>query len=391
VKKPKVLMLTGSYYPEISGGGLQARALIQALRDEVDFHVLTSSAIATEHTEIDGVPVSRIYVDLGSIDSRARKSIELLQWVLRFVRAADVVHFQGFSRKNIVVAAVAKALGRPIVMTLQTGGHDDAGVVRARTTFGFWSFRAASVIVAVSEALRDAAERAGIPRQRLRTVPNGVDVSRFHPVVTTEERDAVRDRLELPTNKVIILFVGFFSREKGPHTLFDAWKRLPETIRHRTVLLYIGQTALPHGEVDPALAPAIREESSALGATPLFVERTHEIESYYRAADVFVLPSTREGCSNALLEAMATGLPVISSRLPGSTDFVRDGVNGRLVPPGDVDALSGALEDMVRNAPAAAALGRAARDTVCQQFALGQVGRAYGEMYHVLAGEGAAS
>jgi glycosyltransferase involved in cell wall biosynthesis len=378
-------MLTGAYYPEISGGGLQARELIRNLRGDVDFRVLTTSLVATEHTQVDGIPVSRILVDLGSVGSRARGSVRLLYLLLRFVREADIVHLQAFSRKNIVVAAVATLLRKPILLTLQTGVHDDAGVVRSETFLGYWSFKAADAIVAVSEALREAAERAGISAHRLRTVPNGVDTSRFRPA-TNEERTAIRRRLSLPECKTIILFVGFFSREKGPHRLFEAWKQLPQSIRRRTVLLFIGRTTLPHPEVDPTLVEAITRESQGFDTAPVFVERTQEIESYYRAADLFVLPSTREGCPNALLEAMATGLPAISTRLTGVTDsMITDRANGRLVEPEDVEALRNALEDVLSNAADAASLGIAARGTACHRFHLDVIGREYFTIYQALA------
>jgi glycosyltransferase involved in cell wall biosynthesis len=301
------------------------------------------------------------------------------------VREADIVHLQAFSRKNIVVAAVAKLLRKPILMTLQTGVHDDAGVVRSQTFLGYWSFKSADAIVAVSEALREAAERAGIPAHRLQTVPNGVDTSRFRPA-TNEERTAIRRRLSLPECKTIILFVGFFSREKGPHRLFDAWKQLPESIRRRTALLFIGRTTLPHGEVDPTLVEAIKRESRDFEVAPVFVECTQEIESYYRAADLFVLPSTREGCPNALLEAMATGLPAISTRLTGITDLmITDRANGRLVDSGDVEALRNAMEDVLSDAAEAASLGLAARETACHRFHLDVVGREYLKIYQRLA------
>lgn len=377
-------MLTGAYFPEISGGGLQARELIRNLGGEVDFRVLTTSAVATEQTKIDGVAVSRIKVDLASVVSRARGLIRLLFLVTRFVRASDIVHLQAFSRKNILVTAVAKLFRKPIVMTLQTGVHDDAGVVRSQTSLGYWSFQAADAIVAVSEALREAAQRAGIPPRRLRTIPNGVNTSRFRPA-TSEERADIRRRLSLPEHKTIILFVGFFSREKGPHRLFEAWKGLSDSVRRGTVILFVGRTTLPHTEVDPALVEEIRYQSRDMDDAPLFVERSQQIESYYRASDLFVLPSTREGCPNALLEAMATGLPSISTRLAGTTDVViNDSVNGRLVEPDDVLSLRHALADILSNPVEAASFGRAARETIGRDYELGGVAREYASIYQRL-------
>ncbi len=376
-----MLVVTGAYYPEISGGGLQARELIRVLRDRADFTVLTTSSAASEAAWIDGVLVHRVAIDLERVGSRVWGLWRFVRLLLRLGRKADLVHVQGFSGKNILVAVAAKLLGKLIVLTLQTGVHDDAGAVKLRTRLGFWSFMKADTVVAVSAALRDAAARAGVAPDRLRWVPNGVDTTRFHPATATERR-ALRRRLSLPEDKTIILFVGFFSRDKGPHRLFAAWKGLAGPVRDRTMTLFIGQTRLPHPEVDPTLVEEIRHEGRDVSPPPLFVERTLEIECYYRAADLFVLPSVREGCPNALLEAMPTGLPVISTRLPGSTDSVITArANGRLVPPDDVEALRTVLSDMLSNPVAAAAYGVAARETACRLFSLAQVSEAYFEIY----------
>jgi glycosyltransferase involved in cell wall biosynthesis len=385
MKRPAVLVVTGAYYPEVSGGGRQARELIRALRDRVDFSVLTTSSSVSETVQIDGVWVYRVAIDFERPGSRMRASVRLTWLLLRLARKADIVHLHGFSRKNILVTLVTTALGKRVVLTLHTGVHDDPGVVKLTTRLGFWSFTKADMIVAVSEALRDAAARAGIGRDRLRWVPNGVDTTKFLPATVTE-RLALRRRLSLPEDKVIILFVGFFSRDKGPHRLFEAWKGLAGPIRDRAVVLFIGQTQLPHPEIDPTLVWEIRSEARGL-SPPLFVERTLEIENYYRAADVFVLTSVREGCPNALLEAMAAGLPVISARLPGSTDsVVTDGVDGRLVPPGDVDALRIVMNDVLCDLTAAPAYGLAARETACRLFSLPRVSESYLEVYQTLSG-----
>src|SRR5262249_23074031 len=149
------------------------------------------------------------------------------------------------------------------------------------------------------------------------------------------ERTKLRRELSMPGGGPVILFVGFFSKEKGPHRLFDAWANLVRTVAPDAVLVFIGSTAGPYYEIDPSLAEDIRTRAASAGLTNRiqFVESTNEIERFYRAADVFVLPSSREGLPNALLEAMASGLACIVTMLPGVTDTViEDGRNGLLVP-----------------------------------------------------------
>lgn len=101
--------------------------------------------------------------------------------------------------------------------------------------------------------------------------------------------------------------------------------------------------------------------------------------------DLIRAPSTRKGCPVALLEAMASGLPVISTHLPGGTDMiVDDGVNGRLVPAGDVDRLREALVQMLTDTDGTRRMGDRARDTVQRTFSMDQTAQAYLELYRAV-------
>jgi glycosyltransferase involved in cell wall biosynthesis len=102
-----------------------------------------------------------------------------------------------------------------------------------------------------------------------------------------------------------------------------------------------------------------------------FVESSHAIEKYYRAVDVFVLPSIREGLPIALLEAMSSALPCVAARLPGSTDvLIDDRLNGLLVMPDDLDGFAKAIESLVRDRAMAARLGAAARAKVVDRYSI---------------------
>jgi teichuronic acid biosynthesis glycosyltransferase TuaC len=384
VSNPAILIVLGAYFPEISGGGLQARELIRVLRDRLRFTVLTTSSVADAADRVDGIDVVRVLVDIGSRWSIMRALGRGLRRLVSLRRSFDVMHLEGFTRKNIPLTLAAAILRKPIVLTLHTGAHDDVRRIKARSRLGFWSITRARRVIAVSPALRDAATEAGVPPEQVQYLPNGVDVTRFSPADPRVRAD-LRRRLGIPAETRAILFVGFFSHEKGPQRLFAAWRGLPPELRQASTLVFVGQTTLPHGEVDARLADDIRREAAAAGATPIFVERTHEIEQYYRAADLFVLASTREGCPVALLEAMASGLPVISTHLPGATDMiVVDGMNGRLVPAGDIDRLREALARMLTDADGARTMGGRARETVEKTFSVDQTAHAYLEIYRAV-------
>jgi glycosyltransferase involved in cell wall biosynthesis len=257
------------------------------------------------------------------------------------------------------------------VLSLHTAGHDEARTIRRHGRAAWWAFTRADSYLSVSPGLVDAYLAAGLPADRIQLAPNGIDINRFQPA-SDEERRALRARLGLPLDGHIVLFVGFFSQDKQPRVLFDAWLRLRQTSGTVPTLLFVGATQSVYFEVDDRLVEEMRREAvrHRVVDAVIFAGQTHDVQDYFRAADVFALPSRREGLPVALLEAMACAVPCVASRLPGSTDtIIQHGVNGLLVASGDVAALAAALERVLTDEKLAAALGAAARQTVISRFA----------------------
>jgi glycosyltransferase involved in cell wall biosynthesis len=378
--------VTGAYYPEISAAAVQCRAVAEALRGRASFSVLTTAvdpSLAPVAT-VDGVLVHRVTVDVRSRVSKAVASIRLVQRLLQARRMYDVVHVHGISQKNVPVALLVRLLGKPLVLTLHTSGQDEPAQVRRRGPLAFWAFRSSDLVLCVSPNL-EAPCRTDLPEARVRLVPNGVDTTRFRPA-DTDERLALRRDLGWPAAQPIVLFVGFFSRDKRPDLLFRAWRRL-EGCGVGSKLVFVGAKSTAYYEIDPSIVAGIRDEANRIGRSGdvAFVEPTHEVERYFRAADVFVLPSVREAQPLALLEAMACGVPSIATHLPGATDVViEDGRNGRLVPADDEAALAAALQEMLTDRSAARSLGASARETVVSDYDIRRTAERWLSAYHMV-------
>jgi glycosyltransferase involved in cell wall biosynthesis len=381
-------MVTGAYYPEISSGGLQCQLVAATIRDRASVEVLTTSTDSTlpPRETIEGVRVRRVHVDVSRRRSRLRATAVMLMRLARSMPRVDLVHIHGFSTKNVLVTAAAKLFGRPVVLSLHTAGHDEPAAVRAQGRLAWWAYSSADLYLSVSPALVDAFLAAGLAARRIRLVTNGIETRRFAPASAAERCD-LRRRLGLPARLPIILFVGFFSREKQPHILVDAWLELQRDPALASTLLFVGATRSAYFEVDGTLETEMRAAARACGVEDrlVFVEPTHHIDDYYRAADIFALPSSREGLPVALLEAMSCGLPCVASRLPGATDAViADGDNGLLVPPGDAAALADALAALMRDPAGAQRLGVRARTTIEERYASGQVADAWLDAYRTV-------
>jgi glycosyltransferase involved in cell wall biosynthesis len=381
---PRVLMVTGAYHPEISSGGEQCRHIAQQLRGRVDVQVLTTSVdpSLSRYDTIDGIKVTRIRVDVRSEISKLRAFRRMAIDLFNLVRRTDIVHLHGYSTKNVLVTVIAKMFRKPIVMSLHTAGHDEPAAIERQGSLALWAFLSADLYLSVSPGLVDTYLSAGMPVERILLVPNGIDIDRFVPA-SADERRALRAALGLPLDLPVIAFVGFFSSDKQPRVLFDAWRRLPVA----SALMFVGATRSSYFEVDDTIAPAMAAEASRQGVADRlkFVGVTHDVPSHLRAADLFVLPSKREGLPVALLEAMACGLPCVASRLPGSTEaIIEDGSNGLLVAPGDVAALTDAIGRLLADEALRERLGAAARATIAHRYASGGVADRWLEAYDLI-------
>jgi glycosyltransferase involved in cell wall biosynthesis len=383
-------MVTGAYYPELSGAGLQCRAVVRRLGNVVDFTVLTTTAdrsLPVADVQ-DGVTVQRVFVDPASWWSRATGVGRFTLAFIRVWRRHSIVHLHGFSRKSILLVWLALATRKQIAIKLTSAGHDDPVTMRGRGRFAYWCYTRASVFFAVSPRLRDLYDAAALPPSRLRLIPNGVDLERFRPLAT-HDREGSRRQLSISKGGSVVLFVGFFSQDKRPHLLFEAWANVARSTAPESTLVLVGATKSSYYEVDDRLAEDIRRRANVLGLADRirFIESTHEIERVYQSADVFVLPSVREGLPNVLLEAMASGLACIATRIENVTDSViEDGCNGLLVPANDVPALEKALRRFMDDPELAARLGHEARRTMVAQYGLDQVASQYLAAYREMLG-----
>lgn len=187
----------------------------------------------------------------------------------------------------------------------------------------------------------------------------GVDTERFRPDPTV--RSAVRSELGIPTDAVVLLFLGRLNQDKGIPELIDAFAALAAR-RQDCVLLLVGPDEGNMLFRLNSLDAVVRDRVRHIGYT-------RHPERYLAAADVFCLPSHREGFGMSIIEAAAAGLPVAASRIYGVTDAVIDGETGLLHPPGDRAAIESVLSRLAGSEALRETLGTQARRRVEREFA----------------------
>jgi len=214
----------------------------------------------------------------------------------------------------------------------------------------------ATHVLVNSEAIAERLERTRAARAgRVSVILNGVDLARFAPA----------DRAVSQPGAPVVVTLANLRPEKGLHQLVDA----AHLVRQR--LPAVRFEIWGEGVLRPALEEQVRRK--ALTETVRFQGTTREPQDVLRRCDVFVLPSLSEACSNVLMEALATGLPVVATRVGGNPGLVEDGRSGLLVPPGNPAALAEAIVQILQDQVVAARLAVGARARAVDQFAMSRM------------------
>jgi glycosyltransferase involved in cell wall biosynthesis len=278
--------------------------------------------------------------------------------LLPFLRALrrgfpfDVIDAEFGYPDGVAAARFGQVFRCPVFITMR---GDEAR--RAKRTLDRLQLAAAyrrARVLAVSESLRQLAARFGLDPARVRLLRNGVDATRFRP----SDRAAARDRLGLPAERPILLSVGWLSDNKGQHRVLEALPAILGDVPH---LLYVAVGEADR-DADRRRIERLVRQHRLEGHVALVGARPHaEVPTWLAAADLLCMATDREGCSNAVLEALACGVPVVTTRVGGNAELVRDGENGFLVPCWDAREFGVAVRRALAAAWDREAIARAAR------------------------------
>ncbi|MCZ6649676.1 MAG: glycosyltransferase [Acidobacteria bacterium] len=280
-------------------------------------------------------------------------------------------------------AVACRLAGTTYVGSRRNLAHWRQGPVLARER---WRDRVSAVIIANSAAAAAVAVTEGTDPGRLRVIPNGVPLPSWAEHAWTDHEDWMarrrdaRDALGLPDDARVVGAVMSLKPIKDPVTLVKGFAGRAG-LRPGDRLVFIGEGPL---------APELRSLAGSLGVAEQLVlaGRRAEPLELLAALDLFCLPSHSEGCSNAILEAMAAALPVVTTDAGGGNhEAVVAGETGRLVPAGDSTLLAAALDDLLANPDAARRLGQAGRRRARERFSLDTMVQQHVDLYaEVMAG-----
>lgn len=375
-----ILTVSEDCFPQIGGIATHVQGLSQALiRTGHSVHVLTRRRdvpnirnvrqAGVRRFEYQGIPTTAIPIMysprnlLRRAQLRTRFALEAARRTSR--DAVEVVTFHHYFDDPDIVRPLRRR--RPVVFTNHSSQFlaalADGRGAELLARIGF-----ADAVIAPSRELVEATIACGYPAAATFYVPNGVDPERFRPA--PDARASVCLSLELDPALPIVLCARSPFHKNGVIHFVDALRRLGERGARLTVL-FAGLEPTPRPDEHPyttRLREAVRALPASIVVRMLGAVRNEEMPALHAAADIGVLPSLMEATSIAGLESLACGTPIVGTTVGGIPEIVRDGVTGRLVPPGDDEALASALMELLADGDRRAAMGAAAREMVVREF-----------------------
>ncbi len=321
---------------------------------------LTGEGPLVEPLRDSGVPVHL----LGAC---CKADLRALWRLHRLLREADLAHSFLFHANLLTRLAAVRTPARAVISSARVTEPDRPH----RRTLDRLTHRLVNAEVCVSSGVRDWLIEGGLPAEKLVVIPNGVDVERF-----AGRGSAFKSELGIAPEAPLVTTIGRLTEQKGIDDFIQAAAKLHHAARG-THFLIVGEGALR-----PDLGA--QAEQLGLGSAITFLGFRSDVPDILRATDLFVLASRWEGMPNALLEAMAAGVPAIGTRVEGTEDVIQDGETGLLVAPRDPRALAEAMKSLLTDRDRAQTLGRAAREHVRTHFSLDAMVHRHEDLYERL-------
>ena len=370
----KILLINYEYPPLGGGAGQATAALAREFAAAGHEPLILTSRFRDQPAEevVDGVRIVRVPVIRRRQDRctppemltfLASASWTALRQIAAWKPDATIAFFGIPS--GPVALLLKLTTGTPYVVSLRGGdvpGFQPYDLALFHKLLGpiirlLW--RHAAATIANSAGLQALGQKFA-PELPIGVIPNGVNASTFHPAA--EERAT--------PGPVRLLFVGRVVFQKGLDVLFRALAALPTDRDWELEIIGDGDAR-----------PALTLEAAQLGIAPRITfsgwQDRAVIAERYRTVDLFVFPSRDEGMPNVVLEAMASGLPIVATAIAGSEELVRDGENGHLVPPESAPALTAALARLIAQPETRRAMGRASRERIEREYTWSRVAACY--------------
>jgi len=375
LRKPKICVVSLKYPPVYSGAGLQVSRLFQNLRkNNIDSFVITSDFNRSKRREsFDNMLIYKVKGNPGNWSTFSLVVFWVRLFRILYLKRAsyNIIYIVSANLPLSIVGLFSKVLKKKSIVKITLANSDlaDAGI-------GFWGNLQKNFLnyidkyIAISKEIHNELIFHHFSSRNVLDLPNGVDTDLFYPL---KEKDI---RKESPS----LLFVGVLDKRKGIDLLLEVWCNLKEKSDLRGQLIIVG----PYSENNSTVSmySKIEIEKNAIQ----FWGIRNNVHEIMKNSDVFILPSLKEGLPNVVLEAMASGLPVIVSNTSGAIDCVEHKINGIIFDIDDKEQLQNSIKLLMENHQMRNRMGEKSRKIIIDNFSMETVSNRYILLFKELLG-----
>lgn len=394
----KICIFTETYYPVVGGGETQVRLLAEGLiTNGHSVIVLTrrSDAALRQHENYGGVSVYRLApIGRGQL-KKWGLLLSSLPVLIQLRDQYDLIFVSGYRIIGLTAVLIGKLFRKPVVLKADSQGEMsgeffESGLRKFRISRSSLPFRLflefrnvilkkADAFSAISPEIISEWTSNTVPLNKIYLIPNGVDTNSFAPV-GSKQKYFLREKLNLPQNATIAIFTGRLVSYKGLPLLLKVWKEI--RYKHRNVLLLLaGAGGLDIHNCEAELRQYVK--SSGLEKEVIFLGALQNVSDYLQAADLFAFPTENDAFPSSIIEAMACGLPIVTTPVGAMKTIVTHQETGLLVQPGSFEQLFEALDVMLSDKVLAAHFGQAGRQIVEERYSAGSMLRKYLSLFEI--------
>ena len=380
--KYRILMISPQFKPIIGGYERSAERLsVELAKIGHSVTVLAERRnMAWPSREVfDGITLRRFWCLFKPGLHLATSLVSMATFLLCNAWRYQIYHVHQYGHHAAISIILGKILHHPVILKLTStnqGGLSNRlkeNPKLIQRVLIFLHKKVDACITTSSDAYNEALA-FGIPAERIYLIGNGVNALEFSPC-SDHEKLAKKKHLGIES-ELLILYVGRISDEKNPLGLLSAWASIKDEFRNAR-LVFVGD-----GPQFKLLRQKI-EELDCVESVRL-AGKTADVLSWYQIADMYVLPSKHEGLANTLLEAMSCELPIVSTRVSGSTDIFQRADIGELVNVGDTDELASGIRKLLLDNTRRKQCGSAAREIIRESYSLESIARETSNTYDTL-------
>ena len=377
-----VLMVTERYFPIWGGAESQLRQLIPHLVSKgfsVEIVTRRWHREMMRRETIDGISVYRLGVPGRSWWATVLFVFSLFVFFIRIGTKIDIYHSHGAVNMGALCRVARGLTGNKNVAKIATAGRIPGLSNKLAGRFLLSLFQQSDAIICMTEEIRKELVDICTPIAAVRRITNGVDGKRFSPV-SDRQRILWRERWNIKDRDYVVLFSSRLVPRKGLNILLNAWPAIKK--KHPEAWLFIvgSGTDQPDSTEEQMQRKVDKENLTNVH----FLGETNAPEQYLAMADLFVFPSKQEGFPNALLEAMAVGLPVVATRIGGVTDIVQDNETAILFELENSNDLASQIISCFSRPDLAEKMGKQARQYVLAQYSFESIANQYVALYEDL-------